>query len=271
MRIVRELLLLLALMAVMGGGVFAVWHWWPTHHGGRSANPTRDNLILARTEGRLRDLVRREVTADALREPGVTDAIRRVQERVVAVAGPLPYPIEVYVIDSPTINAVCLPGGIIVVYTGLIRRLESSEELAAILAHEIAHAAHHDSMLALERELGMAAILTLAGGRSDALTMRLLRRLISSGFNRQQEQDADKEATRFLASADIDPGALAESLRHIRQDDSADPAVLQYVSTHPDIDSRIKTAEAASAGWKGKSRPIEMDWKQFRSQFKVLR
>ncbi len=270
MRIVREIVLLLMLMALVGGGVFAIWRWWPTHHGSKSSNSVSDSIILANTEGRLRDLVRREVMADALHEPSVTDGIRRIQERVVAAAGKLPYPVEVYVIDSPTINAVCLPGGIIVVYTGLIRRLESAEELAAVLAHEVAHAANHDSMRALERELGMAAILTLAGGRSDALTMRLLRRLINSGFSRQQEQDADKEATRLLASADIDPGAMADSLRHIRQDDSGDATVFQYVSTHPDIDARIKTGEAVSAAWKGKARPIEMDFKLFRSQFKVL-
>jgi predicted Zn-dependent protease len=148
--------------------------------------------------------------------------------------------------------------------------MESPEELAAVIAHEIAHAVHHDSMRALERELGMAAILTLAGGRSDALTTRLLRRLVSSGFSRQQEQNADKEATRILATVDIDPAALSESLRHMRQGDASGPSVLQYVSTHPDIDARIQTAEAVSAAWKGKTRPIEMDWKQYRAQFSVL-
>jgi predicted Zn-dependent protease len=269
-RILRELLLLLAIMALVGGGVFAMWHWWPKHRATANTASNQDNIIETRTEARIRDLLRREVSADALRDPPVLEAVRRIQDRLGPATAKTSQPIEIYIIDSPTINAVCLPGGLIVVYSGLIRRMASPEELAAVIAHEIAHAVHHDSMHALERELGMAALLTLAGGRSDALTTRLLRRLISSGFSRQQEQDADKEATRTLAAADIDPVALADSLRHMRQDDAGDSAVLQYVSTHPDIDSRIKTAEAVSAAWKGKPRPIEVDWKQFRSQFHLL-
>jgi predicted Zn-dependent protease len=269
-RALRELLLLLGIMAFIAVGVFAVWHWWPKHRGTPTSASNDGNLIASRTEARIGDLLRREVAADALRDPGVVDAMRRIQDRITPSTGKVTPAIQIYVIDSPTVNAVCLPGGLIVVYSGLIRRMESAEELAAVIAHETAHAIHHDSMRALERELGMAAILTLAGGRSDALTTRLLRRLVSSGFSRQQEQDADKEATRMLAAADIDPAALAESLRHMRQDDSNDPGVLQYVSTHPDIDTRIKTAEAVSAAWKGKPRPIEVDWKQFRSQFRLL-
>lgn len=270
-RVLRELALLVVLFAVVGGGVYATWRFWPNHHGGKAGTSHDDSVLLVGAEGKLRELVRREVTLDAVRDPAVTDVIRRIQDRLQLATGKLPYPIEIYVIDSPTINAVCLPGGIIIVYSGLIRRLEAPEELAAILAHESAHAIHRDSMHALERELGIAAIFTLAGGRSDALTVRLLRRLIGSGFSRQQESDADHEAERVLGVSDIDPGMLAEALRHIRQVDGDDPAVLQYLSTHPDIDSRIKTSEAISAAWKGKPRPIEVDWKQFRSQFRLLK
>ena len=271
MRIIRELLLLVALFAVIGGGFYATYRWWPTHHTSKQGASQDDSSVLVGAEGKLRELIRKEVTLDAVRDPGVTDVIRKIQDRISTAAGKPPYPIEIYVIDSPTINAVCLPGGIIIVYSGLIRRLEAPEELAAILAHESAHALHRDSMHALERELGIAAIFTLAGGRSDALTMRLLRRLIGSGFSRQQEREADLEAERVLGASDIDPGMLADSLRRIRQIDGDDPVALQYLSTHPDIDGRIKTSEAMSAAWKGKARPIDVDWKQFRAQFRLLK
>ncbi len=271
MRILRDLLLLVALFAVVGGGMYALYRFWPTHRGVKSGSSQDDSALMIGAEGKLRELIRREVTLDAVGDPRVANVINKIQERLAAASGKTPYPIEVYVIDSPTINAVCLPGGIIIVYSGLIRRLEAAEELAAILAHESAHALHRDSMHALERELGIAAIFTLAGGRSDALTTRLLRRLIGSGFSRQQERDADLEAERVLGASDIDPGMLAESLRKIRELDGDDPTALQYLSTHPDIESRIKTSEAMSAAWKGKARPIDVDWKQFRSQFRLLK
>jgi predicted Zn-dependent protease len=270
-RALRELLLLLVLFAVIGGGVYSAWHWWPSHKNNKGNSAPDDSTIVVSAEGKLRDLIRREVTLDAIKDPAVTEVVKRIYGRIMPATGKTPYPIEIYVIDSPTINAVCLPGGLIIVYSGLLRRLEAPEELAAILAHESAHAVNRDSMHALERELGIAAIFTLAGGRSDALTMRLVRRLIGSGFSRQQESSADTEAERVLGASDIDPGMLAESLRHIRQSEDSDPAVMQYLSTHPDIEGRIKTSEALSAAWKGKARPIDVNWKEFRAQFKLLK
>ena len=271
MRALRELLLLVGMFVIIGGGVYSAWRWWPGSTTNKSLPSHVDTPLMVNAEGKLRDLIRREVTLDAIKDPSVTEVVRRIYSRIQPGVGKTPYPIEIYVIDSPTINAMCLPGGLIIVYTGLLRRLEAPEELAAILAHESAHAVHRDSMHALERELGIAAIFTLAGGRSDALLNRLVRRLIGSGFSRQQESSADTEAERVLGASDIDPGMLAESLRHIRQSEDSDPAVLQYLNTHPDIESRIKTSEGLSAAWKGKARPIEVDWKEFRAQFKLLK
>ena len=271
MRIFRELLLLLAFFALVAGGVYSIWRFWPSHKGNPSSPSHDDTTILVSAEGKLRELMRKELVVDAVRDPAVTDVVKRIQERLAPATGKAPYPIEVYVIDSPTINAVCMPGGLIVVYSGLLRRLEAPEELAAIIAHESAHAVHRDSMHALEREIGIAALFTLAGGRSDALTTRLIRRLIGSGFSRQQESDADADAERVLGASDIDPGMMAEALRRIRQSDDSDPAVLQYLNTHPDIEGRIKTSEALSAAWKGKARPIEADWKKLRAEFRLIK
>jgi predicted Zn-dependent protease len=270
-RILRELLLLLLIMALVAIAVFAGWHFWPKASTCKSAATRGNSSLLRSTEGRLRDMVRREVTLDAMREPAVTDGMNRIQARIANAAGTPQQPIEVYVLDSPTINAVSLPGGIIIVYSGLIRLLQAPEELAAILAHEMAHAMHQDAMHTLEREIGLAALFTLASGRSDALTTRLLRRLIRSGFSRQQELDADNEAARILGESDIDPGALAESLRRIQQLKGSDPAILQYVGTHPDLEFRIKVAETKSAAWAGRARPIDIDWEKFRAQFRLLK
>jgi predicted Zn-dependent protease len=98
-----------------------------------------------------------------------------------------------------------------------------------------------------------------------------MHRLVSSGFSRQQELSADEEALRVLAASDIDPKALADALRRIRGEKDEDPAVLQYMSTHPGFDERVQLSEQASANWPGKARPLDLDWKQFRAQFRVLR
>jgi predicted Zn-dependent protease len=270
-RIFREVLLLLALYAGVGLGVYGVWRLWPASKAEKKGNSQEDASLLDRTEGKLRDLLRREAIADASGEAAVKAGLRKVQDRLSPALGALSYPIESYVIDSSTVNAVCLPGNIILVYSGLLRRLESPEELAAILAHEIAHAVHRDPMQALKRELGLAALFAMVGGRGDGVTGRLMHRLVSSGFSRQQELAADQEALRVLAASDIDPKALADALRRIRGEKDEDPAVLQYISTHPGFDERVQLSEQASANWPGKARPLDLDWKQFRAQFRVIR
>ena len=270
MRILREVLLLLALYAGVGLAVYGVWRLWPASKTHSLAQD--ETSLMHRTEGKLRELLRREVIADANDEAAVKAGLRKVQDRLSPALGALSYPVESYVIDSSTVNAVCLPGNIILVYSGLLRRLESPEELAAILAHEIAHAIHRDPMQVLKRELGLAALFAMVGGgRGDGVTGRLMHRLVSSGFSRQQELAADEEALRVLAASDIDPKALADALRRIRGDKDEDPAVLQYISTHPGFDERVQLSEQASANWPGKPRPIDLDWKQFRAQFRVLR
>ena len=270
MRLFREVLLLLALFAGIALGVYGVWRLWPASKTHKSAQD--DTSLMHRTEGKLRELMHREVTADANEEAAVKAGLRKVQDRLDPALGTLAFPVESYVIDSSTVNAVCLPGNIVLVYSGLLRRLQSPEELAAILAHEIAHAMHQDPMQALKRELGLAALFGMVGGgRGDGVTGRLMHRLVSNGFSRQQELSADEEALRVLAASDIDPKALGDALRRIRGEKDEDPAVLQYISTHPGFDERIQLSEQASANWPGKPRPIDLDWKQFRAQFRVLR
>ena len=167
-RILRELLLLLSLYAGIGLGVYGVWRLWPESKTKRRARRRTDTSLLDRTEGKLRGLLRQEVTADANDEPVVKEGLRKLQERLNPALGKLSFPLEVYVIDSGTVNAVCLPGNIILVYSGLLRRLQSPEELAAILAHETAHAMHRDPMQALKRELGLAALFAMVGGAGMA-------------------------------------------------------------------------------------------------------
>jgi beta-barrel assembly-enhancing protease len=270
-RIFREVFLLLALFAGIALGVFGLWRLWPGSNADKKTAGRDDSSLLHKAEGKLRELLRQETTIDASQEATVKAGLAKIQERLAPAIGDLSYPVEAYVIDSSTVNAVCLPGNIVLVYSGLLRRLESPEELAAILAHEIAHAMHQDPMQALKRELGLAALFAMVGGGRDGLTGQLMHRLVSTGFSRQQELSADEEALRILAAVDIDPKALADGLRRIQQVKTGDSGVFQYVSTHPGLEERMQLSQKASDNWPGKPRPLDIDWKQFREPFRVIR
>jgi beta-barrel assembly-enhancing protease len=270
-RTLRELFVLVLLFAAVGAGVFAVWSCWPRSCASSTGAQAEDTSLLARAEGRMRELIREQVVLDANRDPLVTQVTDGIQQRLARALGRAPYPIEVFVVDSTTVNAVCLPGGIILVYSGLIRRLQAPEELAAILAHESEHAVHRDAMQALKREMGISLLLSLAGGRQDALAGRLLKQMMSSGFSREQETSADQGALQALGASGIDPRALAQALRHIQPEPGDDLKLLQYLNTHPATGERIERAEAAAAVWTGKARPLDVRWTEFKGRFQFIR
>ena len=270
-RFLREGVLLLAMYAGIALGVFGLWRLWPSSSADKKTAGRDDSSLMHKAEGKLRELLHKETTIDASQEPAVKTGLAKIHERLAPAIGDLSYPVESYVIDSSTVNAVCLPGNIVLVYSGLLRRLESPEELAAILAHEIAHAMHQDPMQALKRELGLAALFAMVGGGRDGITGQLMHRLVSTGFSRQQELEADEEALRILATVDIDPKALADGLRRIHEVKTGDAGVFQYVSTHPGFEERVQLSEKASANWLGKQRPLDIDWKKFREPFRLIR
>lgn len=81
MRIVREVFLLLALYAGVGLGVYGVWRVWPESKTHKEKTAQDETSLMHRTEGKLRELLHREVTADANDEAAVKAGLRKVQDR----------------------------------------------------------------------------------------------------------------------------------------------------------------------------------------------
>ena len=89
-----------------------------------------------------------------------------------------PYEIEILVVDSRVVNAMALPGGLIILYVPLIRLTEFPEELAAIMAHEIGHVAHRDPLRKLIRQMGISAVIGLLGGNSMSMMENTIKSLL---------------------------------------------------------------------------------------------
>ena len=178
--------------------------------------------------------------------------------------------IEVLVIDSPVINAFTVPGGVVCVYTGLMKTLSSAEELAAILAHEMSHAAFRDPLTQLARNVGMATLASvLTGGQGETLAQGLLADLVSLRYGRAAEDRADEFAIALLANAGIDPASYGSALSRIKGSNPKDLKLLRYLDPHSPIDERIRSAgerakaaaaEAAAEGLKAKR--IAVDWRK---------
>jgi beta-barrel assembly-enhancing protease len=220
-------------------------------------------------ELKLRDMVRRQVVLDSNINGNATikTAMKVIRDRLVANLKDNPYEIEILVVDSPELNAFTLPGGLIVVYTGLIRAADSPEELASVIAHEMGHVMRQDSMRMITREFGMSVLLALSGGGDSARIVRqILRDGINNQFTQKQESDADDFAIGLLERSRINPGFFADILTKLKMDTGIKKELLRYVSTHPLIEDRIKKAREKASHFKGKTKKIALNWQKVRSR-----
>ena len=177
----------------------------------------------------------------------VADWVNRVGARLVAVSNP-EFRYTFHVIDSPEINAFCLPGGHIYVYTGLRKVVKTDDELAAVMAHEITHAEDHHYAKASAKSNGRGTLITLG---SVLLGLpALANQVLSIGdyamtqkYGRGNEYQADREGLARMKRAGFDPNAMITVLQRLANEDSGD-SLDQWMSDHPEGKKRVKAIEA---------------------------
>ena len=153
---------------------------------------------------------------------------------------------EVHVLSSPEVNAWCMPGGKIAVYTGLIEKLQPSDaELAAVLGHEIAHALReHGRERASERaleQLGIAALGVMTDVNTN-LAQNIADLTIVLPHSRRQETEADRIGVGLMARAGYDPHAAVSLWQKMARLGGAQPP--QFLSTHPSPETRLADLRA---------------------------
>jgi hypothetical protein len=156
-----------------------------------------------------------------------------------------PQDLNVRVVDVPVVNAAALPAGNIMIFDKLFEEVDSPDELAGILAHEIAHVRHRHVTAALLREFGIGVFTTALGGT----TAGRVDGFVSLSFTRRAEADADQGAIDMLRRAGISPVPTAGFFRRLKKLEAnvgrLAPA-MAYLSSHPLSSAREKRFEAAA-------------------------
>jgi predicted Zn-dependent protease len=159
------------------------------------------------------------------------------------------YKWEFNLIDSKEINAWCMPGGKVAVYTGILPVTQDEAGLATVMGHEIAHAiAQHSLERAsdmMKAQLGSAAVGVAVSGRSES-TQAIVNQLYGVGgqltilkFSRNQELEADKMGLSFMAMAGYNPSSAVNFWQRMSQASSSTAKPPAFLSTHPTDASRI--------------------------------
>ena len=183
------------------------------------------------------------------------EMVRRVSSRLASATGKVSgdFDWQVSLIRSPQVNAFCLPGGKIVVYTGILPITQNEPALATVLGHEMAHAtSRHGSQRVLEQNLAQTALTGVAMSLSDMDydKQRAVMGALGAGtqfgvlmpFSRKHESEADAIGLLYMGRAGYDP---RESIRFWqRMENVGGPQPPEFLSSHPSHGTRIQQLEA---------------------------
>ena len=182
--------------------------------------------------------------------------VRAISQRLIAQAGVFrpdatSWKWEVHVLSSDEVNAWCMPGGKIAVYTGLISKINpTDDELAAVLGHEIAHALREHARERVSQQMATSLglqVLSIATGSSAASDLggELTNVMFTLPNSRTHETEADRMGVELAARAGYDPRAAVTLWQKMgaASQGSAPPEIL---STHPSAASRISDLQTAA-------------------------
>ena len=187
-------------------------------------------------------------------DPAATKYLNRIGQALVATNDGVRRTFADYrfaLLDTTEVNAFACPGGLILVSRGLLQKTASEDEVAAVLAHEIAHVSHKHGLSAIQKGNLMEAFRYLGTGAAqaalsaedmqkltglfDSSVNDVVRTLVTSGYSRDAEAEADGSGREFLANAGYDPQALSRVLQKMN-DVGGDGGMF---ATHPAPQDRI--------------------------------
>ena len=178
----------------------------------------------------------------------LSQRVQQVGQRIAAVADDPGTRWEITLFEDPSPNAFALPGGKIGVNTGLFNVAQTDAQLAAVIAHEMAHVVARHPSERLSRQVAVQGGLALAGAASGTVAQNadLLAQAATLGlvlpFSRSQESEADRIGLIYMARAGYDPRAAIEVWQNFRAVGGARPP--EFLSTHPSAGNRMERLRA---------------------------
>lgn len=231
----RHALLLVATLAILVSLYFLLVPWM--------AEKMANNVSIQTEEG-FGNSVYDALNLSAQEDMRATDV---VNEFFAAMKITTPYNIRITVVKSEIVNAFALPGGHIVVYTGLLNELETYPELAALLSHEFTHVDKRHSTKSIFRKLGSRIFLGLLLGKMGSVTSVMIDQadnLKSLTYSRKLEKEADLSGLALLQERKIDPDGFVRLFDHLKKADVKEAPEL--LGSHPDLNKRVEYIREAS-------------------------
>lgn len=219
------------------------------------ARPAQAGLLSSAQEQEIgaQAAARLEARYPLVKDPALLARVRNLGQLLAARSGRTDIPYTFKVVDVADLNAMALPGGYIYATRGLVEAM-NDDELAFVLAHEIAHVARRHPVKALEQQLYAQGIVTLIaiwkGGLSEGTqnTLGLVHTVLSNRLSQADEMEADQVGQEMMAAAGIDPHGAVAALERMKARSRGDlPLFNELFSDHPSLQRRIEAARKRAA------------------------
>ncbi len=178
-----------------------------------------------------------------------------------------PHPIQLWIVRANIENAFALPGGQIMIFSGLIDFTDTADELAGVLAHEIAHVERRDPVRGMARSVAIGALAGLVFG--DPIFFSTLGAFtalwLGVTHSRDVEEATDRRAHALMAAAGIDPSALGRFFIKLdAKERTIGGGLLAHLSTHPESAARARWSAAADKPLQPRPSMTEAEWRFFK-------
>lgn len=192
-------------------------------------------------------------------DPEVTDYVNEMLERLLQQAPPQPFDFKVAVLRHNAVNAFAAPGGYLFIHTGLIMNMDNESQVAAVLAHEVAHATQRHVAARIEKmkkisiasmAVALAGAVLGSGSGKGAVVAGAMAAGQSAmlNYSRADEEDADQIGLKYLVNAGYSPRGMIGAFNKLRRKQWFTGIDMPtYLSTHPAITERITELEARIA------------------------
>jgi len=176
-------------------------------------------------------------------DPLVVNRVEEIGKKVSAVSDRKDVDYHFYALDDKEVNAVSLPGGFVYIFKGLIDKVQSDDELACVIGHEVGHIVARHSIKKLQALMGYSLVrilLAQAGSGELGTGADVAFDQILLAYSREDELLADQLSTRYAELAGFNPYAMVTFLERLREVDKYKIKPLSYAKTHPYIPDRIR-------------------------------
>jgi len=186
--------------------------------------------------------------AKLISAPEIQDQLHQLVAPLLQVLPNDRYEFKFHIFENPDLNAFAMPGGYVVINSGLLMEVSKPEQVLGVLAHEIAHVTEQHSVRNLMETAGLLLIVQTFFGDMSGLAGILTdggAQLLQKSFSREFEEDADRVGLEFLSKANINPEGLIELLQLLMDEQyktiyGKAMNKMAWLSTHPTTENRIQ-------------------------------